>query len=90
MRSQNESGPQAPLPKILLSPDPHEGQEWAPSLLSSSHPSPTLLSAWWAGPALTSEDLVGVGGAEVQGQDPGNASTVQPLCRSSHIKPSHG
>lgn len=47
-------------------------------------------SACWARPALTSEDLVGVGGTEVQGEDPGNAGTVQALCRESHTEPSHG
>lgn len=43
-----------------------------------------------ARPALTSEDLVGVGGAEVQGEDPGNAGTVQALRRESHITAGHG
>ena len=79
-----------PLCQRFFCPQIQRGQEWAPSLLSFSYPSPTPFSACWAGPTLTGEDLVGVGGAEVQGEDPGNASTVQPLCRKSHIKPSHG
>lgn len=55
---------------------PCRGQEHAPSR-------PPSLQAGWARLALTSEDLVGVGGAEVQGEDPRNAGTVQPLCRAA-------
>lgn len=48
------------------------------------------VAACWARTRLTSEDLVGVRGAEVQGKNPRNAGAVQSLYKESHIKPSHG
>lgn len=67
----------------IFVPRPKQGTE------ACTLPAALPASAHWARPALTSKDLVSVGGAEVQGEDPGNAGTVQALCRKSHTKPSH-